>query len=310
MPLRVGGGRVRGRWGAVAVSRNRLDITLLSQRIQHDLAPGTLKSILAMSTRVDHAEVVGARIALRFKKKTGSQTMRNLLTVCAALVVILGIASGNLWHELRSARQQIVDLQEQLAQAKIPVVQSAPVPAPPPTIEAAPVPPVAVQLPEAPPPPPAPRPLPVIVPAPERPLALPTLNRPLVGSTAEERRVEALAQSDRTATARVTQWSTVLNLTPEQLQVLNATTTAELRRETEDSLQIASRIGPTDPVSTARIKVDTVNRQYETLTRIVDKMAPQLTPEQSTRMRTMFASWLTSNMARARAEEQAALSGN
>lgn len=247
--------------------------------------------------------------------------MRNLLTICAALVVMLGIVSGNLWYELRSARQLVVDLQDQLAQAKIPVVQSAPVQPPPLTIEAPPARPVAVQLPESlppppppPPPPPAPRPAPVFVPIPvperpERPLGLPTLTAPLVGSTAEEQRVEALAQSDRTATARVAAWNTALNLTPEQLQELSAITTAELRRETEDSLQITSNTGPMDVQSSARLKVETVTRQHETLLRILEKMTPQLTPEQSTRMDTMFASWLRTNMARARAEEQAALSG-
>jgi hypothetical protein len=246
--------------------------------------------------------------------------MRNLLTVCAALLVILGIVSGNLWNELRSARQQIVDLQDQLDQARIPVVQSAPVPAPPLPIEAPPIPAVAVQLPQslpppppAPPPPPPPPPAPVIVlvptPAPDRVVGQPTLTRPLVGTNDQERRAEALAQSDRTAAARVAAWSTALNLTPEQLQVLNATTSTELRRETEDSLQITSSTGPMDALRTAQLKVETVTRQYETLTRIADQMAPQLTPEQSTRMRTMFSSWLTSNMARARAEEQAVLSG-
>lgn len=245
--------------------------------------------------------------------------MRNLLTVCVALVAILGIVSGNLWYELREARQQIAALQGQPAEGKAPVVQTAPVQAPvqvpPPTVEAPPAPPVAaqpvaVQLPES-RPLPLPVPLPVIVtaPPPERPLGLPTLTRPLAGNNAEERRLDALAQSDRAAAARVAQWSTVLNLTPDQMQALNATTVAELRRETEDSLQLARGPVPTDAVSAARVKVETVNRQYETLVRIVDKMSPQLTPEQSTRMRVMFENWLTSNMGRARAEETRALSG-
>jgi hypothetical protein len=240
--------------------------------------------------------------------------MRNLLTVCAALLVILGVVSGNLWNELRSARQQIVALQDQLATAAIPVVQSAPVQAVPLTIEVPPLPTAAVQLAESPPiPPPAqlPPPVRVFVPvtAPERPLGLPTLTQPLVGTNDEERRVEALAQSDRAAASRVASWNTALNLAPEQLQVLNATTTAELRRETEDSLQITSSTGSMDALRVAQLKVETVNRQYETLTRIADKMASELTPEQSTRMRNMFASWHTNNLARARAEEQAVLDG-
>jgi hypothetical protein len=250
--------------------------------------------------------------------------MRNLLTVCAALVVGLGIVSSNLWLELRSARQQIGDLQDQLSQASISVARPGQVQPPPPTVQAPPAPSVAVQLPELrplppaaatpvplPAPPPAPRPVIVYVPAPapERPLGLPTLTAPLAGKNDQERRAEALAQSDRTAAARVASWSTVLNLTPEQRNALDAITVEELRRETEDSLRISGTAGPMDPVSAARLKVETVNRQYETLTRIADKATPQLNQEQSTRIRNMFASWLTTNMGRARAEEQAAVSG-
>lgn len=229
--------------------------------------------------------------------------MRNFLTLCGAgLVVILGIVSGNLWKELRTARLQIVALQDQLAQAKIPVVQLAPVPAPTPTPEA---PPMPTAQPANPPPLAALR----RAPASERPVGVPTLTAPLVGRDDEERRVEALAQSDRTATARVTAWNTALNFTPEQMQALNEITTAELRRETEDSLRLNGSNGPMDAVSTARLKVETVNRQYETLTRIAEKVAPHLTPEQHKSMTAMFDRWLTNNMARARAEEAAALSG-
>jgi len=237
--------------------------------------------------------------------------MRNLLAVCAALVVMLGVVSGNLWFELRSARQQIADLQGQLAQAATPVVQAAPVPPPHVTVEAPPAPPpVTLQIPEPAtplPPPPAERPPPVIVrvAAPERPLGLPTLTVPLGEGTPEERRSEALAQSDRTAASRVAAWNTALRFTPEQLQAINEITAGELRRETEESLQITSSAGPMDARSAARLKVETVTRQHQTLLRILEKATPQLTAEQSTRMGTMFESWLTSNMARARAEEQA-----
>lgn len=244
--------------------------------------------------------------------------MRNLLTICAALVVMLGIVSGNLWYELRSAREQIVDLEGQLAEAKMPVVQSAPSqppptpvqPPPPPTIEAPPAPPVAAQLPESlPPPPPPPRPVIAVAPATVRVLGVPTLTTPLAEGTAEEQRVEALAQSDRTAMARATLWNTTLNLTPEQLEVLHATTMAELRHETEESLQIMSGIGSLDALSAARLNVETVTRQHATLRRIHEKMTPHLNPGQNIRMSTMFESWLRTNMARARAAEQAVLSG-
>lgn len=80
--------------------------------------------------------------------------MRHLFTVCAALVVVLGIVSGNLWLELRTARQQIVDLQNQLAAAEptvaqLATVQAPLVQAPPLAVAAAPVPSAAVQLPES-----------------------------------------------------------------------------------------------------------------------------------------------------------------
>lgn len=251
--------------------------------------------------------------------------MRNLLTICAALVVVLGIVSTNLWQELRSARQQIVDLEGQLTEARTAVVQAAPVlpppaqtpsaPAPvqppPAPVEAPPAPPAAVHVPESTlPPPPAPVTLVLAVPAaPERPLGMPTLTAPLAASTPAEQRDEALAQSDRTATSRVSAWNTVLNLTPDQLGVLTSTTADELRRETEESLQIMSGAGSMDRLSAARLKVETVARQYATLQRIQERMVPHLTPEQGTRMGAMFDSWLRTNMARARVEEQAVLNG-
>jgi hypothetical protein len=234
------------------------------------------------------------------------QSSPTLLKVCAALAVILGIVSGILWHDLRSARQQIADLQDQLTQSNISGARSAQVQALPPTIEAPSVPPVAAPLPELRPPlPVAPR-----APAPPAPVVSASVRQPLIGATESERRADALMQSERTATARVRAWNTALNLTPEQLQALNAATTAELRRETEESLQIDDISGPMDAQTAARVKVETVTRQHETLVRILEKMKPQLTPEQSNRMGTMFDGWLTANMARARAEqERAAMSG-
>lgn len=238
--------------------------------------------------------------------------MRNLLTVCAALVVILGIVSGNLWTELRAAREEIAALQERLGQPKASVARSEPAPTPPTAVSAPPAPPVAVQPPQPGPPPallPPPRALVPVAP-PERPIGQPTLTRPLIGNNAEERRADALEQSDRAATARVAAWNSALRFTPEQMQAVTAITAAELRRETEESLQITSRTGPLDARGAARLKVETVIRQHETLLRILEKSTPQLSLEQSDAMSAMFARWLTTNMGRAKAEEQAALSGN
>lgn len=235
--------------------------------------------------------------------------MRSLLTVFAALVVILGIVSGNLWIELRSARQTIADQQDQLAQARIPVPRAVQIQVPTPTAQAPATAGVVQQLPTSLPVLPLPQMLPMPpprTPPPPTPVVTASVSQPLAGNTDYERRNDALMQSDRTATARVQAWSTVLNLTPEQLRALNATTAAELRRETEESFDIDRRNGTMDTQTAARVKVETVTRQHETLVRIHEKMAPQLTPEQSNRMRTMFDSWLRTNMARARADQERA----
>lgn len=246
---------------------------------------------------------------------------KTLLAVCVSVVAILAIVSGKLWLDLRSARQQNVEQQGQPDQGKIAVVQSAPAQPPPPTIEAPPVPAAAVQPPEsrplplpaalplpAPLPPPAPRA--VAEPAPERPLGMPTLTRPLEGNTDEERRLDALVQSDLAARARVTRWSTSLNLTPEQRQALDAITITELRRETEESLQLASIRGAIDAASIPRIKEETINRQSETSQRILQLITPQLTAEQVENLRAQFEAGHASRLASLRAErEQAALSG-
>lgn len=253
---------------------------------------------------------------------------KTLLTVLVAVVAILAIVSGSLWLDLRSARHQIADLEDQLTKVKPPVRPLASGQAPVVILEAPSVPSAVTQPSElrstspsaiavsppgniAPPAGPSAAPRIVFVPAPrpERPVGLPTLTSPLAGGSDEERRKEALAQSDRTAAARVSAWRNAINFTPDQLQVLNTITAEELRRETEESLRITSINAPVDAASTARLKVETVNRQYETLTRIADRMEPQLPPEESKKMRNMFDRWLTTNMARARLEEQAALSG-
>lgn len=240
--------------------------------------------------------------------------MRHLLAVCVALLAMLGVVTGNLWLEVKSARQQVsdlrgevTDLQDKLALATRPVVLQAP-PQPPPVVTEAPVAPAAGVAPSLAVQPPAVRTVIVTNVAPERPLGLPTLTTPLVGSTEEERRSEALAQSDRTATARVASWNTTLALSADQLQELNTITMEELRRETEDSLRITSSAGPMDARAAARLKVDTVTRQYDTLQRIHERISPQLTAAQGTRMKTMFDAWHATNMARARAEELAVLS--
>lgn len=59
--------------------------------------------------------------------------MKKLLLVCAALLVICGIVSGNLWRELRTERQANEELRTQLAQARVsiplPALPALPAPA-------------------------------------------------------------------------------------------------------------------------------------------------------------------------------------
>jgi len=236
----------------------------------------------------------------------------------------MSVVSGNLWRELRSARQSIVYLQEQLNEAKVAVVQpvqvytpqlprieapavSAP---PPPAVEAPAAPIVITRVPD-------PRllmiPLPVPgAPATPAPVVTASVRTPLIGGSAEERRANALIQSDGTAMARVQAWNTRLRLSAEQLQALNTVAMAELRVETEESLDIDSRIlGVMDAAETARLNEETIQRQHATNLRILEKMTPQMTPEQSDSMRVMFEAWVAPRLAAASAaREAAARSGN
>lgn len=226
------------------------------------------------------------------QNEEGAKSMRKLLTACVALIVTLGVVCGNFWHKMQSAREQIVDLQRQLDEAKISNARLKLVQSSEPTI----------QTPAA----------PVGVPAPNSaaPVAAAALPQPV--SNEQVRRTGALMRSERTATARALAWSNVLNLTPEQSQELKTIAMAELRREAEESLDIESRNGgaPIDARTSARLKMEAVNRQQQTLTRIHELMKPQLTPEQSNKMGSLFEAWLERDRVRARAEqEQAAKSG-
>lgn len=230
----------------------------------------------------------------------------------AALVVFLGIVSATLWNELRSSRLQLVDLQDQLVMAKdsaeaaraealrfTALARSAPavtaqVPQPQPVAPVAPPAPAPPRAPSVPP-----------------PVVSASVPLPLTTGSFEERRAQALMQSDGTAMARVRAWSTVLNLTPEQLQALNEAAMAELRVETEESLAIDSTAGPMDAQAAVQLKIETLNRQHATNLRILEKMTPQMTLEQSNMMRTMFEGWIRPRLAAARAEqEMVANSGN
>jgi hypothetical protein len=63
-----------------------------------------------------------------------------------------------------------------------------------------------------------------------------------------------------------------------------------LRRETEESLELAGTAQPTDLESVLRMREESVNRQNDTNMRILATMTPHLTAEQTKALRTQFES--------------------
>jgi hypothetical protein len=124
-------------------------------------------------------------------------------------------------------------------------------------------------------------------------------------------RTTALLQSEQTATARVMAWKDRLaiaghTLTTEQLQALNAAATAQLRREAEESLELAaSTAPPTDVDSILRLREETLNRQNRTNMQILAAVSSHLTEEQSRALRTQFDTGHAARMAQFRAEQEA-----
>jgi hypothetical protein len=227
--------------------------------------------------------------------------MRSLLAICAGLVVILGVVSGKLWTDLRTERQLVSHLREQMNQPKpagTAPAQSLPgVDANPATAVSAPVPDsrlvsAAVQ--------PAPAPAPVVSPMPAN------QNPPVIN---EARRAAAMADSDQTATARVLRWKDRLeidgqSLTTVQLQALNAAAIAQLRRETQQNLELESTARPTDLETVIRLREDQINRQNETNLRILRVVTPQLSEEQAKALRAQFDAGHAARMTSFRAEKE------
>lgn len=211
--------------------------------------------------------------------------MRNLLMVCAALVIILGIVSGNMWNMLRADRQNIADLQTQLTEAKVLAAQLAQVQVPQPVIQAQPVPTPDVQ---------PPTPTPVVQPV----AAIVSSSDVLILNSAaqlspETRRADALRQADQNATGRVLAWQDRLTLagqtlTTPQLQALNTATITENRREAEESLAIESATTPMDIQTVLRLREENINRMNETNQRILQDVSSQLNSEQLEALRDLF----------------------
>lgn len=238
--------------------------------------------------------------------------MRNVHPLSAGLIIFLGVLSGILWFELRGNRQQIAEIRAELAELRTPgfaAARSVPMLVEAPhAVEAEPVPEASV---------PVSAPLPASPPAGSVPVITIAAAGPIPVMRSEESvRSEAMGQSDQTATARVLAWRdrlTVagLTLTTEQLQALDSAMRSELRRETEESLEIARTTVPLDPLAAAQMREQTINRQNETNMRVLDIAGPQLTQEQVLALRTQFEQGHAARLASVRRElEQIANSGN
>lgn len=236
--------------------------------------------------------------------------MRNLLPVSAGLVVFMGVVSGTLWFQLRENRQQLAEMRDEMTQLKASVAGAM---RPEPLAEASQsaagtqaMPVVAIRV---------PGPEPLVAPAalPQSVAPEPLAPRPVPRSE-ESVRAEVMYQSDQTATARVLAWKdrlvvAGLTLTTGQLQALDTAMRSELRRETEETLEIGKRNVPLDPMAAARLREETINRQNETNLRVLRAAASQLTPEQMQALRTQFESGHAARLASVHAEIERIASG-
>jgi hypothetical protein len=240
--------------------------------------------------------------------------MQKMFTVCVGLVVILGIVSGVLWGQLRTERQLVSAMREQMAQmqAKLSETRPAPLPAPQiafaagtPPVAAAKVPdptsaPTAIKMPTTPATPP--------VPAAPPPRVNAIANVP----PEELRRANAIREADEAANGRALIWSNVLSqagltLNTGQLQALTAASIAEHRRDTEESLALQRNITPPKDAEEAfRIREENLVRMNETNLRILQAARPQLTEAQASTLRTQFDRGHSTRMTSLRAERERA----
>jgi hypothetical protein len=243
------------------------------------------------------------------------EVMQKMFTVCAGLVVILGIVSGVLWGQLRTERQLVSEMREQMAQMQVKLSEprSAPVPMPAPQIAveaSAPAPGAAAKVPEPiltptsmPTPPPAP---PVPASPPPRVNAVPNV------PPEELRRASAIREADEAANGRALIWSDVLSqaglaLNTAQLQALTAASISEHRRDAEESLALQRNVTPPKDAEEAfRIREENLVRMNDTNLRILQAARPQLTEAQAHALRTQFDRGHSTRMASLRAERERA----
>jgi hypothetical protein len=238
--------------------------------------------------------------------------MQKMFTVCAGLVVILGIVSGVLWGQLRTERQLVSEMRGQMAQMQAKLSE----PRPPPllasqvAVEAGAPPVAAAKVPE---PTPAPITMPTPPAAPPVPVAPPPRVNAIPNVPPEElRRANAIREADEAANGRALIWSNVLSqaglaLNTAQLQALTAASIAEHRRDVEESLALQrNTTPPKDAEEAFRIREENLVRMNETNLRILKAARPQLTEAQASTLHTQFERGHSTRMASLRAERERA----
>jgi hypothetical protein len=226
----------------------------------------------------------------------------------AALAVFLGIVSGVLWGKLRTERQLVSQLREQMAlmQAKL----SEPPPAPRIAVEPG-APPVAANVPG-----PAPSPMPIPTPMPPAAPPVRAVPPPIgditVPVSAEELRNIVIGEADEAATGRARLWSDGLSqaglqLTTAQFQALTAASISEHRRDAEETLALQrNATPPRDAEEAFRIREENLVRSNENNLRILKMARPQLTEAQAEALRKQFEKGHATRMANLRAERERA----
>jgi hypothetical protein len=237
--------------------------------------------------------------------------MQKMYVVCAGLVVFLGVVAGVLWGQLRTERQLVSELREQMAQMQAQLSEARQTPQQGPQVMVASAPPVAAtKVPE-------PTSKSTLIPVPMPPVAVPVQVAPPAREvaappvTAEERRALAIREADEAATGRARIWSDAMSqaglpLSTEQFQALTAASISEHRRDAEDSIAQQRNTTPRDAEDAFRIREENLIRMNETNLRILQAARPQLTEAQASALRAQFDKGHSSRMASLRTERERA----
>lgn len=236
--------------------------------------------------------------------------MRKLLTVCAGLVVVLGIVSGFLWRELRAERLSASEQQTRMTQETLSDLGSPRLQASQTAVEASTTPVASAKVRD-----PLPAPLADRHEHQHPPESPPVPVSPAAAMRLEEiRRAEVIQKSEQDSTGKVLAWRDRLavagqTLTTAQLQALNAAAISENRRHTEESFERAANAPPPgDDEEVFRAREEELNRLNDTNLRILQIVRAQLTEEQGKALRAQFDNGHATRLEALRVErERAAL---